>query len=157
MRLLGFVALSRVLHRHGVPLSVIGDIERDCLEAQLLATPQADRLASGRRFMSAQNRDLLRKQAADSATESHRAEFPDDFVYEFVEPGLGDEFGFGINYKACGFCKFAASHGDKDILPNLCGLDFVAYATQGIHLERTQTLAGGASHCNFRFSLLQAE
>ena len=27
-----------------------------------------------------------------------------------------------------------------------------SYATRGIDLERTQTLAGGASHCNFRFS-----
>ena len=28
----------------------------------------------------------------------------------------------------------------------------VIYAARGIRLERTQTLAGGASHCNFRFS-----
>ena len=31
----------------------------------------------------------------------------------------------------------------------------VAYAARGIRLERTQTLAGGASHCNFRFSKLE--
>ena len=30
------------------------------------------------------------------------------------------------------------------ILPHICGLDFEAYATRGVHLERTQTLAGGA-------------
>jgi hypothetical protein len=63
--------------------------------------------------------------------------------------GPGDNFDFGINYKACGFCKFAARHGDQEILPHICGLDFEAYATRGIRLERTQTLAGGASHCNF--------
>jgi hypothetical protein len=100
---------------------------------------------------------LLREQAAKSVSESHRKAFPDDFVYEFVEPGPGDNFEFGINYKGCGFCKFAARHGDKEILPNICGLDFDAYATQGIHLERTQTLAGGASHCNFRFSQLPSD
>jgi hypothetical protein len=43
----------------------------------------------------------------------------------------------------------------KEILPNICGLDFDAYAARGIRLERTQTLAGGASHCNFRFSRLE--
>ena len=80
--------------------------------------------------------------------------FPEDFVYDFVAPGPGDNFEFGINYKACGFCKFAGRHGDKEILPNICGLDFDAYATQGIRLARTQTLAGGADHCNFRFSRL---
>jgi hypothetical protein len=116
--------------------------------------PEAERLAAGRQFMSPENQKLLREQAAESATKSHQDAFPGDFVYDFVEPGPNDDFEFGINYKACGFCKFAARHGDKDILPNICGLDFDAYATRGIRLERTQTLAGGASHCDFRFSNL---
>ncbi len=154
MRLMGFMAISRVLHRHGVSPSVIGEIERETYKAQLLTVSEAERLASGRQFMSPENQALLREQAAKSATESHQKEFPGDFVYDFVEPDTGDKFEFGIDYKACGFCKFAGRHGDKEILPNICGLDFDAYATRGIHLERTQTLAGGASHCNFRFSRL---
>ena len=153
MRLMGFMAISRVLRRHGVLPSVIGEIERETYKAQLLTVPEAERLASGRQFMSSENQTLLREQA----TKSHQKEFPEDFVYDFVEPGPGDNFEFGINYKACGFCKFAARHGDKEILPNICGLDFDAYATGGIHLERTQTLAGGANHCNFRFSRLPSD
>jgi uncharacterized membrane protein len=151
MRLLGFMAISRVLHRHGVPLPVIGEIERKTYRAQLLTEPEAERLASGRQFMSPENQALLREQAIKSLAN----EYPEDFVYDFVEPGPDDNFEFGINYKACGFCKFAARHGDKEILPNICGLDFVAYAARGIRLERTQTLAGGASHCNFRFSRME--
>jgi hypothetical protein len=123
----------------------------------LVTVPEAERLASGRQFMSSENQTLLREQAIKSATKSHQKEFPEDFVYDFVEPGPGDNFEFGINYKACGFCKFAARHGDKEILPNICGLDFGAYATQGIHLERTRTLAGGANHCDFRFSRLPSD
>ena len=157
MRLMGFMAISRVLRRLGIPVQVIGEIERETYAAQLLTVPEADRLATGNQFLSPANQTLLREHAAKSATQKHRSEFPDDFVYDFVEPGPGDNFEFGINYKACGFCKFAAKHGDQEILPNICGLDFDAYATQGIHLERTQTLAGGASHCNFRFSRLQSE
>src|SRR5215207_9345348 len=157
MRLMGFMAISRVLRRHGVALSVIGEIERETYKAQLLAVPEAERLASGRQFMSSENQTLLREQATRSATESHQKEFPGDFVYDFVQPGPGDKFEFGINYKACGFCKFAARHGDREILPNICGLDFDAYATRGIHLKRTQTLAGGADHCDFRFSRLPSE
>ena len=153
MRLMGFIAISRVLRRHDVPLSVIGEIERETYKAQLLTVPEAERLAAGRQFMSPENRAFLREQAAKSLLK----EFPEDFVYDFVEPGPGDNFEFGINYKGCGICKFAARHGDKEILPNICGLDFDAYATQGIHLERTQTLAGGASHCNFRFSRLPSD
>ena len=153
MRLMGFMAIGRVLRRHGVALPVIGDIERDSYKAQLLTAPEAERLAAGRQFMSPENQALLREQAA----RSQREEYAEDFVYEFVEPGPGDNFDFGINYKACGFCKFAARHGDQEILPHICGLDFEAYATRGIRLVRTQTLAGGADHCNFRFSPIEPE
>lgn len=153
MRLLGFMAIGRVLRRRGIALPVIGDIERETYKAQLLTVPEAERLASGRQFMSPENRALVREQAA----RSHAEEYPEDFVYDFVEPGPGDNFEFGINYKACGFCKFAGRHGDQEILPHICGLDFEAYATRGIRLERTQTLAGGASHCNFRFSRIEPE
>ena len=107
--------------------------------------------------MSPENRALMREQAARSATKAHQTEFPEDFVYDCVEPGPQDSFEFGVDYKACGFCKLAARRGDTEILPNICGLDFVAYAAQGIRLERTQTLAGGASHCNFRFSRLRPD
>jgi hypothetical protein len=152
-RLMGFMAIGRVLRRHCVALPVIGDIERESYKAQLLTVPEAERLASGRQFMSPENQALLREQAA----KSHAEVYPEDFVYDFVEPGPGDNFEFGINYRACGFCKFAGRHGDQEILPHICGLDFEAYATRGIRLERTQTLAGGASHCNFRFSRLEPE
>lgn len=155
IRLMGFMAISRVLRRHGVPLAVIGDAEREAYKAQLLTVPEADRLALGRQFLSQENQALIREQARQSATESHQQEHPADFVYDFVEPGPDDDFVFGINYRACGFCKYAAHHEDQEILPNICGLDFDAYATRGIRLERTQTLASGASHCNFRFSRLQ--
>jgi hypothetical protein len=148
MRLLGFMAIGRVLRRKGLPAKVIGDIEVETYKAQLLLMPEAERLKAGRQFMSAKNKAMIREQAALS----HEQKYPGDFVYDFVEPGPDDRFEFGVNYRACGFCKFAAQHGDKDILPNICGLDFVAYETRGIKLERTQTLAGGAAHCNFRFT-----
>ena len=48
MRLMGFMAISRVLRRHGVSLPAIGEIERETYKAQLLAAPEAERLASGR-------------------------------------------------------------------------------------------------------------
>jgi len=43
---------------------------------------------------------LLREQATKSATESHQNEFPEDFVYDFVEPGPADKFEFGITKKS---------------------------------------------------------
>ena len=122
MRLMGFMAISRVLRRHGVSLSVIGEIERESYKAQLLTVPEAERLASGRQFMSSENQTLLREQATKSATKSHQREFPEDFVYDFVEPGSGDNFEFGINYKACGFCKFTLAMEIKKSCRTFVGL-----------------------------------
>src|SRR5882762_3050866 len=99
MRLMGFMAIGRVLRRHGVPLPMIGEIERETYKAQLLTVPESERLASGRQFMSAENQALLREQAA----KSYQEEYPEDFVYDFVEPAPGDNFEFGIDYRACGF------------------------------------------------------
>lgn len=47
IRLMGFMAISRVLRRHGLSLSVIGEIERETYKAQLLTVPEAERAASG--------------------------------------------------------------------------------------------------------------
>src|SRR3954470_11915505 len=74
MRLMGFTAISRVLRRHGVPVPVIGEIERETYKAQLLTVSEAERLATGRQFMSPENQASLREQAARSATESHQIE-----------------------------------------------------------------------------------
>ena len=39
MRFMGFMAIGRVLRRHGVSLAAIGEIERESYKAQLLSVP----------------------------------------------------------------------------------------------------------------------
>lgn len=148
MRLIGFMAIGRVLQRRGIPPDAIGQIELHSFERQMLAIPEQDRMQAGRQFMSPENRVLIRQQAIESQNRTHEG----DFIYEYVEPGPNDTFDFGIDYSACGFCQFAARHDDAGILKNLCGLDHASYALRGIHMDRTQTLAGGAPHCDFRFT-----
>src|SRR2546427_2851727 len=75
MRLMGFMAIGRVLRRHGVALPIIGDIERESYKAQLLAVPEAERLASGRQFMSWENQSLIREQAAKSLANEYKEDF----------------------------------------------------------------------------------
>lgn len=152
MRLLGFMAIGRVLKRRGMSDDLIQEIELESFKRHLLTIPEAERMEAGRQFMSDDNRELIRRQAE----QSHQKVYPGDFVYDFVDPVPGDTFEFGVNYRSCGFCQFAVRHGDRDILPNICGLDFAAYELRGIHLERTQTLAGGGPHCDFRFSRKKA-
>jgi L-2-amino-thiazoline-4-carboxylic acid hydrolase len=149
MRLLGFMAIGRVMHRRGVSKDVIAELELESFKRHMLTVPEAERLEAGRKFLSDSNKALIREQAE----QSREQKYPGDFVYDYVEPGPNDTFEFGVNYRSCGFCKFAGRHGDLDILPHICGLDFAAYDLRGIRLERTQTLAQGAPYCNFRFSL----
>ena len=127
---------------------LLAPLDFEVLPQSALAVPEADRLEAGRKFMSDDNKAIIREQAA----RSHEQKYQGDFVYDYVEPGPNDTFEFGVNYRTCGFCKFAAKHGDREIIPHICGLDFAAYDLRGIHLERTQTLAQGAPYCNFRFS-----
>jgi len=47
MRLMGFMAISRVLRRHGVTPSVIGEIERETYKAQLLTVPEGEPSGAG--------------------------------------------------------------------------------------------------------------
>jgi hypothetical protein len=74
MRLMGFMAISRVLRRHGVSLSVIGEIERETYKAQLLTVPEAERLASGRQFMSSENQSFAAR-AGQKAQKAIRKSF----------------------------------------------------------------------------------
>lgn len=72
MRLMGFMAISRVLRRHGVSLSVIGEIERETYKAQLLTVPEAERLASGRQFMSSENQTCCASRLQKAIRKSFR-------------------------------------------------------------------------------------
>ena len=113
MLLMGFMAISRVLRRHAVSPSVIGEIERETYNAQLLAAPEAEGLASGRQFMSSENQTLLREQAAKSATNSHQKEFPQDFVYDFVEPARATTLNSASTTKLAAFVNLRPATGIK--------------------------------------------
>src|SRR3982074_996398 len=63
MRLMGFMAIGRVLRRHGLALPVIGEIERESYKAELLTVPEAERLASGRQFMSSERQASITQPA----------------------------------------------------------------------------------------------
>lgn len=147
----GFFAVGRVLRRLDVPMPTTTHLMRRFFLGTFEQMTDEQRESFGRHWLSAQNIAFLREQAAQSQREEHAG----DFVYRFVEAGTtpdGEAFSFGLDYTQCGFCKLAKVHHDEDILPVMCGLDEEIYAMRHIKLSRTQTIAGGASHCNFRFA-----
>lgn len=147
----GFFAVGRVLRRLGVPMPATAAVMRRFFLVTIDAMTPEQRRSFGRHWLSPENMAYLRAQARDSELGEH----PDDFVYRFVEAGIapdGTPFSFGLDYTQCGFCKLAKVHNDADLLPVMCSLDEEIYALREVKLVRTQTIAGGATHCNFRFA-----
>lgn len=63
---------------------------------------------------------------------------------------------FAVNMTKCGFAEYFRSIGATDVGALLtCGIDLAAEAVLRPDWEfrRTQTLMGGASHCDFRWRL----
>ncbi|GGH53284.1 hypothetical protein GVY41_09205 [Frigidibacter albus] len=152
----GVIALGRVLIAQGLPKPTVAQLLQRTFLARLGAMDRGTRAALGQNFMSPASMEQLRRLAEESRQRAN----PGDFVYTYVEAGqdeAGEPFEFGLNYQECGFCKLCGQTGDTDILPMICGMDEESYALRGVRLTRTQTLAGGASHCNFRYRLMTTD
>jgi hypothetical protein len=80
---------------------------------------------------------------------SQKRTYPGDFVFDFVEPA--ENMHYGINMTECGILKFYRNQGFDRYVKYNCLVDYPMYQTYKIHIERTQTLAGGANCCNFMF------
>jgi hypothetical protein len=65
--------------------------------------------------------------------------------------GDGKDFDFGVDYVRCGNLELARKVGAEAFAPYLCMSDIALSEAFGWGLIRTQTLADGCSHCDFRF------
>lgn len=92
---------------------------------------------------------LVRKIMARRARQQQKVRFG-DFEIEYV---LGDEgeFDFGVNYLQCGNHTFVKKYGEDEFAPFVCMSDIALSEAMGWGLIRTQTLADGCAHCDFRF------
>ena len=99
-----------------------------------------------RRFMFSH---LVRKIIARRAWQQQKVRFGDfEIAYLIDEEG---EYDFGVNYLQCGNLTFVKTHGGDKFAPFVCMSDIALSEAMGWGLIRTQTLADGCSHCDFRF------
>jgi len=73
-----------------------------------------------------------------------------DFEVEYIA-GNGTQYDFGVNYLRCGNIEFVKKHGGEEFAPYICMSDIALSNAMGWGLKRTQTLADGCQHCDFRF------
>ncbi len=141
-----WLALYRVARLRGKSVEQVGELIYEICRAFLRGYPVfLTRLMGGVSF-SPSYLQKLRKRAA----ESWRSRSADDYVYNFIE-GDGEKFDYGVDYFQCAGCKFLTSQGAPELAPYLCPVDILYSEALGWGLQRTMTLAEGASRCDFRF------
>lgn len=138
------VALYRALQEHGIsPLQAGEWIER--INWQIFAPAgalafKASRLRSRR--LTVRIRWLL------------DALFRFVFTRPFHRRNLPAVAGVAFDVQVCPLASYLREQGVPQLTHSAaCSLDFRMASEWGVSLQRTQTLAGGAAHCDFRFSV----
>jgi hypothetical protein len=65
--------------------------------------------------------------------------------------GDGKDFDWGVDYVGCGNFELVKKLGAEEFAPYVCMSDIPLGNALGWDLTRTQTLADGCDHCDFRF------
>ncbi len=139
------LAAYKAIKNHGKPPGEAWELCHEALRLRLAEIPKWKRWLL-RRFMFSR---LVRKIVARRARQQERARFG-DFEIEYLI-GEGTEFDFGVNYLQCGNYDFVKKHGGDEFAPYVCMSDIALGDAMGWGLIRTQTLADGCPHCDFRF------
>jgi hypothetical protein len=142
------LALYRVDQVHGRTVEQTGTLVYEIGRAFLTTSPAfLLRLFAPMNF----SRKYIEK-LKQRALESHQHQYPEDYVYNFVE-GDGQTFDYGVDYLECASCKFLARQSALELAQYTCPGDILYSESFGWGLIRTQTLAEGADHCDFRFKM----
>ena len=139
------LATYKTIKKHGKTPEEAWELCHEALRLRMAEIPQWKRWLL-KRFMFSH---LMRKVVASRARRQQKVHFG-DFEVEYLI-GEGDEFNFGVNYLQCGNLTFLKRHGGDEFAPYVCMSDIVLSDTMGWGLIRTQTLADGCNHCDFRF------
>ena len=139
------LAAYKAMENHGKPPREAWELCHEALRFRMAEIPKWKRWLM-RRFMFSR---LVRKIVARRARRQQK-DLMGDFEIEYLI-SEGDEFDFGVNYLQCGNYTFVKRHGGEKFAPYVCMSDIVLSEAMGWSLIRTQTLADGCAHCDFRF------
>ena len=139
------LAVYKGMKKHGKTVREVWEVCHEALRLRTAAIPKWKRwLLKNFMFSS-----LVMKIMQKRARKQEKARFG-DFEIEYLI-GEGVDFDFGVNYLQCGNLEFAKKHGGEEFAPYVCMSDIALSDALGWGLIRTQTLADGCHHCDFRF------
>lgn len=139
------LALFRAMQAYGKTPSETAEVLYEGMQIRLAQYPRFLLRLIGRWQFSS----LFLKTLQHQAAETHKHQFPDNFVAEVVI-GDGKEFDWGIDFTECAIQKFYTAQNALQFLPYVCRLDYLTSKAFGLGLVRTKTLANGDERCNPR-------
>ncbi len=139
------LAVYKAMKRHHRPASEAWELCHQAIRFRIAEIPRWKRSLLRSLMFSR----LVRRIVARRARQRQKVRFG-DFEVEYLI-GEGGDFDFGVNYLQCGNLTFVKRHGGEEFAPYVCMSDIVLGEALGWGLIRTQTLADGCSHCDFRF------
>ena len=90
------------------------------------------------------------------SADSHKRKYENDWVVDILEGSANDDFELGYDYHTCGICNLCQDEGCFELAKYLCRMDYVLADMMHMRLVRTQTIAEGATHCDFRYSRIDS-
>jgi len=139
------LAVYKTMKKHGKPPEEAWELCHEALRLRVAEIPQWKRWLL-RRFMFSR---IVGKIVARRARQHQKVRFG-DFEVEYIIDEE-DDFDFGVNYLKCGNHTFLKRQGGEAFAPYVCMSDIALSDAMGWGLIRTQTLADGCHHCDFRF------
>ena len=139
------VALYKAMKKHG---KTRGEAWEICHEAIRLTMEKFPRWKAWlfRRLMYS---PLVKQRIRRRAEKKEQFCFG-DFEVRYVI-GDGKDFDWGVDYVGCGNLELVKKLGAEEFAPYVCMSDIPLGNRLGWDLIRTQTLADGCDHCDFRF------
>ena len=149
-----FLAAIQAMHAAGKDDAAI---RAACLEAAACLVRPRNRLHAALKRWPAKaiGTAPMRWVASRLAKKVDHLGYEGGFVARIVtDPAETFGTGYGVDILACGICKLFTRHGMGRYVPILCEVDHLTTSLAGLEMRRTDTIATGASRCEFRYKPL---
>jgi hypothetical protein len=139
------IAVYRALKERGGKPAEAWEICHEAIRLRMSGFPKWKRWLFRRLLYSGLVRRIM-KRREENNTQARFGEFEVRY-----RTGDGSDFDIGVDYVGCGNLELAKKLGAEEFAPYVCLSDIALSDALGWGLIRTQTLADGCSHCDFRF------
>ena len=140
------LSIIRTMEKEGLIKEQIGKLLFDTVYHYLYSKPSFLRKISGKIISSG----FYINKIKENIKQSQLKKYNGNFVKELVESDE-ENFQFGYNYTECALHTMYKKYNAEEYLQYVCLADYIVYRSLGLGFFRTQTIANGAPHCDFRF------